>query len=95
MVLPAGTGGQVSGAGNTYTTSFRDLFVSEQNEIIALADTGAGDAHGGRFLGRYSLDGTLLASTHLDRGARQILDVHRDKAILLLKEHGVGEVTLP
>ncbi len=95
MDLPTGAGGHVSGAGNTYTTSFRDLFVSEHNELIALADTGAGDANRGRFLGRYSLDGILLASVHLNRGARQVLDVRRNKVILLLREDGVGEVSLP
>ena len=95
LVLPAGTGGQVSGAGNTYPVSFRDLFVSGQSEVIALADTGAGHEHRGRFLGRYSLDGTLLARVHLNRSARQVLDVRRGKAILLLRGDSVGEVTLP
>ena len=78
-----------------YPISFRDLFVSGQSEIIALADTGAGDTHRGRFLSRYSVDGTLLASVHLNRGARQVLDVRRGKVILLLIGTSVGEVTLP
>ena len=95
LALPAGAGGRVSDTGNVYPISFRDLFVSEKGEIIALTDTGAGDAHRGRFLGRYSLDGTLLASIRLNQGARQVLDVLRDKVTLLLRDDGVGEVTLP
>jgi hypothetical protein len=95
LVLPAGTGGQVSGAGSTYPTSFRDLFVSGQDEIITLADTGTGDENRGRFLGRYSLQGELLAGVHLNRGARQVLDVRRGKVFLLLVGDSIGEVTLP
>jgi hypothetical protein len=95
LVLPTGTGGQVSVAGDVYPISFRDLFVSRQREIIALADTGAGDEHRGRFLGRYSMDGAFLAGIHLSRGARQVLGVRPDRVILLLSEERVGEVALP